>query len=532
LHRTFTCVTLLALTLCLCTRAGAESIGMLRLPENISPMQSDPPVQLLDPMPASTAWARPDHRPLGITLNNYDLTQDQIEAVRQTGCGLVRLYIPMEHFLSDEDADWATLDQVISRLRRADLEVLAVLDAASPVREFYRPFCKHVAQRYCESLRYYQLLDDINYKLGMSSRDYSDLLAVCRPEIRSADKDAVIVSGGIRGCDMTYLEMLENQRALANLDVIALTLMPEPDGIEGISRLAREDHSLPYAGDVVDWALARGKHVWVTSLGVSTDNTWVGVDQPTQASMYARAALILGAIGVERIMYAQVQDNDPTYQIPARCCGLLAADGERKASYYVLRSLASVVTGAYHTNVPFQCSAQTFQKPSAADIHSASEEQIEASRRLFTGQASLEDTAFGLAGPLDTFRTSGVEVFSFWFYAPATQEYRLIYWLTREVPYPALITLTCANGRMVPFASYLAPEAAFQMLDANTHKPEFAAAKNMVILPYLRLDTVPCVVSFKANQFVNMPQRADNPVLNSPALPQPDGDQAVASFRR
>ena len=37
-----------------------------------------------------------------------------------------------------------------------------------------------------------------------------------------------------------------------SVDVIALTLMPQPDGIENRSRLARADHSLPLVGDVVN----------------------------------------------------------------------------------------------------------------------------------------------------------------------------------------------------------------------------------------------------------------------------------------
>src|SRR5688500_14705706 len=111
---------------------------MLRLPANIASLPDEDPIDILNPPPASTAWAKPGHRPLGVTLNNYDLTQEQIEAVRQTGMGLARLYIPMEKFLTAEDADWATLDQVISRLQRADLEVLAVLDSASPVSESHQ----------------------------------------------------------------------------------------------------------------------------------------------------------------------------------------------------------------------------------------------------------------------------------------------------------------------------------------------------------------------------------------------------------
>jgi hypothetical protein len=190
------------------------------------------------------------------------------------------------------------------------------------------------------------------------------------------------------------------------------------------------------------------------------------------------------------------------------------------------------VTGAYHAQVPFNFSGQTYQRPAEADIHSARQEQIEASRRIFTGEAYLEE-AYAEANPLDTFRTHDVEVFSYWFYAPATNEYRLIYWLTREQTYPSLITLVCENGRLLPFADHLAPENAFQMLDGSQEKPAFAAAKNMVILYYLTLDTVPSVVSFKAID-TPKPQRVElNPTFSQPAFSQSAGPNPdVASFRR
>src|SRR5439155_9134592 len=106
---------------------------------------------------------------------------------------------------------WATLDQVVSRLKRSGFEILAVLDALVPQREFYRDFCRRVALRYRSSIRYYQLLDNINFKIGLNTRDYASLLAVCQPSILAGDPEAQIVSGGIRGCDLTYLDMLEQQ---------------------------------------------------------------------------------------------------------------------------------------------------------------------------------------------------------------------------------------------------------------------------------------------------------------------------------
>jgi len=52
-----------------------------------------------------------------------------------------------------------------------------------------------------------------------------------------------------------------------------------------------------------------------------------------------------------------------------------------------------------------------------------------------------------------------------------------------------------------------------------------------VMLYFLPLETVPEVVSFKANADAH-PQAAINPTLQPPALGQPQPNPGVASFRR
>jgi hypothetical protein len=495
-------ILLLLVLLCLLpATAAAEALGAIRLPDTVPDIPPDARPSILDPAPLSDAWARPDNRPLGVTLSNYALTQQQIDAARQTGCGMVRLYIPMEHFIDGADADWSTLDQVISRLNRAGLEVLAVLDAdGKPTREFFRDFCRNVASRYCESLNYYQILDNINYKIGLTTRDYADLLAICRPTIRMGDKDAVIVSGGIRGCDVTFLDMLENQRATRHLDVLAFNLYPPSDGIEQPSTLLRNEHSLPHVEHAVRWARARGKQVWVTSLGASTDTSWVGMDEVTQASVYARGSLVLGWLGVERVIFAAIQDADPSYQVPALCCGLLNVAGEPKASYRVLRSLNEAIQGAYHTSTPFTYTGEVYRAPKADDILNRHEDNVATARQAFQGVKTGGDDAYMVNDPLSPFKIGGVQVYSYWFYAPATREYRLIYWLGSVQPFDTLITVSCTNPRLTPFAEHFKPETSYQMLDYQAQQPQFIAAQNMVMVMHQRLDTVPCVISFQVAQ--------------------------------
>jgi len=76
------------------TTAFADRIGTIKVPEVfpdlINPPQFPP---LLDPLPLNGSWAEPNHHPLGVHLDNYSLTREQIDAAQSTGCKLVRLAI-------------------------------------------------------------------------------------------------------------------------------------------------------------------------------------------------------------------------------------------------------------------------------------------------------------------------------------------------------------------------------------------------------------------------------------------------------
>jgi hypothetical protein len=454
----------------------AELIDSLKISDQFPDIQGyDLNSNLLDPPPVNDAWATPGYHPLGVFLDNYSLTREQVEAAKQTGCGLVRLAVPMEHFLEQDEQDWAVLDQVISRLSRAGLEVLPVLTANSPIEEFYVPFCQQFATRYGSSIKYYQLLDNINYTINLSSKAYADLVLPARTAIKQVDPDAVIVCGGIRGVDLTYLQLLEAQGALHSIDVFAFNLFPTEQGLEGYSYLRRE-HSLPYMEQAVAWLRARGKEAWVTSYGVSTCYNQNGVDQVTQAAMYARGSLYLGWIGVGHIIFAAIQDTDPDYAVPTQCCGLLDVTGRPKASYFTLQALNHAVNGAYHIQPSFDALCWLYQRPEAADI-------VEAA-----GQADVPGT-----DGLVQFKVRGIPIYTFWFYAPQEQEYRLVYWMDSEGTYPTLMTLNVVHLGLTPVQRYILLNQAPQPVD-------FEFSGNSAYIPYIPAGRVPGVIHFKVNE--------------------------------
>jgi hypothetical protein len=471
--------------------AEAGVVDRLRLPESIPGLQMPKSsYDLLQPTPVNSSWARSGHRPVGVTLANYNLTTLQIDAVRQTGCGLVRLIIPFEPFFAAMDSEgqpvpdlndnWMALDLVVSRLKRAELEILPTLTATvNPDLSQFQRFCTAVAQRYGPTFDYYQILDNINYFRGLPSQEYADLVASARISIVTADPGAQIVSGSVRGCDLAYLELLEVNGALPFIDILAFNLFPPSDGIEGVSRKSMWMHSLPLMERALAWARNRGKAVWVSSLGVPTsygDPHDLGVDQFAQASMYARSAILLGNMGVERIIFAAIQDTDPYYIYPAQCCGVLDVGGAPKASYFALTNLAQLVHEAYQAAPGFVVAQRVVQRLSEADLFNAA------------GQGTFEG-----GDPLGEFPVRGIAVYAFWLYNPVLKEYRMVYWLGTDPSTEYLITFTV-------FDSELRALDVRQLLDSTSSEPPQSLAGNLTMVPYQPISSMPTVLRFKVGR--------------------------------
>src|SRR5207249_2128084 len=95
-----------AAILCIVSPALADDfLGTLQLPEATPSLPGKKQYDLLAPPVVNSSWAQPGAHPLGVGLPSFDLTPAQIDAVRDTGCGLVRLAIPFEPFAAALDAN-------------------------------------------------------------------------------------------------------------------------------------------------------------------------------------------------------------------------------------------------------------------------------------------------------------------------------------------------------------------------------------------------------------------------------------------
>jgi hypothetical protein len=101
---------------------------------------------------------------------------------------------------------------------------------------------------------------------------------------------------------------------------------------------------------------------------------------------------------------------------------------------------------------------------------------------------------------MSQYQVFGLPVYCFWFYAPASREYRLVYWLGADQPYPTLMSLVVTAPGLKPLIEHLRPIDSFQMLDnAPSVISNPIHAENLVVLPYVKLDTIPGVIRFDAS---------------------------------
>jgi hypothetical protein len=458
--------------------ARAQSVGRITLPDTVPDLPPEPAIDLRQPPAAPGVRIGDGQRPLGVHVELAEVDEQLVEQVLASGLGAVRLGIPYPQFSGPPaEVDWQPLELAVARFEITGIRTLPVITADDPEPEAFGQFCGELARRFGRPFDAYQILDNINIALDVTSNDYARLLAHARTEISLNDPGAYIVSGGIRGNDLVYLRMLAEADALRHLDAIALNLYPTQGAIEQTHSGTLGNHSLPMTAEVVEWAQQHGLAVWVTSFGISTAYNWLGVDQAVQAAQYSRGALYLGWLGVERIIYAQLHDTDPDYRIPGRCMGLIDTSGNGKASFYGLASLAAILNGAYHIRAPFSYEGSTYQLPEADDLWIAAEDG-------FREALPTSDD------PIGKFQIRNLPVFAYWLYAPEADEYRMVYWVASQPRYPLLLSLRINT-------TGLAPVERFILLDNAPARVEHEHAQNFLYIPYQPVSYLPGVIRFE-----------------------------------
>lgn len=347
------CILMLALTASAARAQASEpdDSGSIKLPPTFFPPMEDK----LDPdapfeiVPANPDLVQgPDYQPLGLNLQRELLSPEMLREADSFGFSCYRLTVKQADFAEPDSPNLIVLTDVVRRIRGMDCDVLLTLDSAGLDIDAYMEFFAAVDAAVGDMVRYYQVLDNINRHLGVSSYTYHQLIKHVRKYREDTAGAFKIVCGGILGVDREFIADLVDAYVFDRVDVIALNLYPDRAHME----FAAPDyelvpHSLYDAAVAFEGLRRFGKPFFVTSLGVSNAYAPLGVSQLDQASMVGRSILYLLNGGASRVFLHSLTDTDQNYLNPQRCMGLIAYDGTAKPAAGVVRHLSPILRGSY-----------------------------------------------------------------------------------------------------------------------------------------------------------------------------------------
>ena len=290
----------------------------------------------------------PDYQPLGLTLQSELVSPELLRAAAGFDFSCYRLVLRQEDFADPQSPNLYALADIVERITRAGVEVMLTLDSSGLNLDSYMEAFARIDGEVGGLVRYYQLLDNLNHHLGVSSGTYHELVKRVRAYREETGRPFEIVAGGIRGIDHAFIDELAGAYVFARVDAIAFNLYPDAEHMEySPARAEAATHSLREVVEAFAALRRYGKPVFVTALGVSNAYAPLGVSQLEQASMTARAILFLLNGGASRVILHSLSDTDPSYFQPLQCMGLYAWDGSSKPVANVVRNLAPLLRGSF-----------------------------------------------------------------------------------------------------------------------------------------------------------------------------------------
>lgn len=392
---------------------------------------------------------------VGVNASFDDLTRALIEYLGNADFGTIRVEVDVDAIFATEPPNFGPVDRAITAIHEMGVEVLPVLGFAPGDVKVIGARLRAIFARYKTALPAYQLLDNINYTMGISTEWYSDVARSAKLSLIAANPKAKLVCGGIKGFDLPFVKALADHGAFSSLDAIAFDLYPRPGVVERPSVRKPEGgaDTSAYQNDIGRYQEVRDTlaglklPIWVTALGYATGMPPFGSDQVAQASFLTRGVISLTALGAEKVFVEGALDAaDETSVEPTAHLGLIDSAHVPKASYYAFRTLNRTLEGAsLVTDVPQYSFASLFP--------------------------AKDDPVY------TAFYTQGTKVL-------------MLYWT------PVLSYMDRKTGVMI-FDKTIVPGDGFGLLDDNPTKLKYNMGGNFVLIVDLPLSQIPSVVTFE-----------------------------------
>lgn len=262
------------------------------------------------------------------------------DAVLETGASWIR-----EDFVwgliepKEGRYEWTATDRIVGALRDRKLNVLGIISYsanwATPAREddtaasaisFYPPdpnkyysFVRDLVTRYKGSISHWEIWNEpdnaLFWKPKPNGKEYAALLKTAYKAVKDADPSAKVLTGGVSGNAVPYLEEMMAAGAGDSFDILAL----HPYAVPLDPAQARIE-SRPEVHKMVDVELnkyraflqrhGKNRPIWVTELGWPARD-W-GLNAEDQADYLAQAYAQMLASGLaERIFWYSWKDEGP-----------------------------------------------------------------------------------------------------------------------------------------------------------------------------------------------------------------------------
>lgn len=274
--------------------------------------------------------------------------------------------------------NWEATDRMVQALRANNLNILGIIgystnwatpatedDRANPDSR-YMPdnskfywYVRTLVSRYKNSVHNWEIWNEPNNSQNWlpahNGRQYAELLKVAYRAVKEVDPTAKVLSGGVTGNAIPFLEEMVAQGALDSFDILAIHSYAEP--VPGSPDPRAE--ARPEVHKMVEIELAKyraflqrhgrgDRPIWVTEMGWPARN-WQ-MDDNSQADYLAQAYAQMLSYGVvDRIFWYSFKDDGNN---PNESWGLVAwGNGKtdlsaRRASFKAYNTSAAMLTGA------------------------------------------------------------------------------------------------------------------------------------------------------------------------------------------
>jgi hypothetical protein len=274
--------------------------------------------------------------------------------------------------------DWGGSDRVVTTLRQRGLNILGIISYgtnwASPAKEddaspnptsVYPPdsskyywFVRTLVTRYKDSVRHWEIWNEpdnsIFWKPKPDGRLYAELLKTAYKAIKEVDPGIKVVTGGVSGNAVPFLEEMMAQGAACCFDILALhpyavPLDPKLGRIESrpeVHKLAEVE--LPKYRSFLARHGVGTRPIWVTEIGWPSGD-W-SLDAQAQADYLAQGLAHMLSTGlIEKVFWYSFKDDGPK---PTEAWGLVGWGGGKmdlgykRPSFSAYATLARLLAGA------------------------------------------------------------------------------------------------------------------------------------------------------------------------------------------